>query len=166
MIEIHRAPIDDARRLIAEYVATLPVDISYESVDRELAELPGAYAPPRGELLIASVDGVPVGCVALRPIDDETCEMKRFTVSVAFRGRGIGRNLAEAIVAAARRIGYRRMRLDTHPTMNAAIALYRSIGFRPIDPYRSIPNRENLFLELDLRRDPQAPLGAAQWPSR
>jgi putative acetyltransferase len=152
MIDLARARIADARQLIAEYVASLPVDISYESVDRELAELPGAYAPPAGDLLIASVDGVPAGCIALRPIDGDTCEMKRFYVAPAYRGQGVGRRLAEAIVAAASRIGYRRMRLDTHPTMTAAIALYVSLGFRPIEPYRSIPHRENLFMELELDR--------------
>lgn len=150
MIELARARIDDARRLITEYVAALPVDISYESVDGELAGLPGEYAPPRGELLQASVDGEAAGCIALRPIDGETCEMKRFYVRPQYRGLGIGRRLAEAIADAARRIGYRRMRLDTHPTMTAAIALYTSMGFRSIAPCRSTPNRENLFMEMDL----------------
>jgi putative acetyltransferase len=144
--------IEEARSLIAEYVASLPIDISYENIDRELADLPGAYAPPRGELRVEWVDGRAAGCIALRPIDLETCEMKRFYVRPEFRGRGIGRRLGDAIVAAARRIGYRRMVLDTHPMMTAAIALYVSMGFRRIGMYRNIPRPGNVFMELDLSR--------------
>jgi putative acetyltransferase len=144
------AQLTELRTLLAEYVDSLPVDISYERFPLEWAGLPGAYAPPRGELLLASVDGRPAGCVALRPIDAETGEMKRFYVRPAFRGRGLGRALGSAIVDAARRIGYRRLLLDTHPTMTAAIALYRSLGFRDTAPYRSIPAREVIFMELDL----------------
>jgi len=144
------AQLTEVRRLLAEYVDSLPVDIAYEGFAKEWAGLPGAYAPPRGELLIASADGQPAGCVALRPIDDETGEMKRFYVRPTFRGRGIGRALAGAVVDAAHRIGFRRLLLDTHPTMTAAIALYRSMGFRETAPYRSIPVREELFMELDL----------------
>ncbi|RPH47392.1 MAG: GNAT family N-acetyltransferase [Planctomycetota bacterium] len=144
------AQLTGLRRLLAEYVDSLPVDIAHEGFAKEWAGLPGAYAPPRGELLLASVDGQPAGCVALRPIDADTGEMKRFYVRPAFRGRGIGRALAGAVVDAARRIGYRRLLLDTHPTMTAAIALYRSMGFRETASYRSIPVREEIFMELDL----------------
>jgi putative acetyltransferase len=144
------AQLSDLRRLLAEYVESLPVDIAYERFAQEWAGLPGAHAPPRGELLMATVDGQAAGCVALRPIDADTGEMKRFYVRPPFRGRGIGRELAGAVVEAARRIGYRRLLLDTHPTMTAAIALYRSMGFRETAPYRSIPVREEIFMELDL----------------
>ena len=149
------AQLTELRRLLAEYVDSLPVDIAYEGFAREWAGLPGAYAPPRGELLLASADGQSAGCVALRPIDGETGEMKRFYVRPAFRGRGLGRALAGAVVDAARRIGYRRLLLDTHPTMTAAIALYRSMGFRETAPYRSIPVREELFMELVLAQTPE-----------
>jgi GNAT superfamily N-acetyltransferase len=142
--------IDWARTLFAEYVASLPVDVSYEDVPRECVGLPGAYGPPRGELLLALVDGAPAGCVALRPLDLETCEMKRVYLRPEWRGRGIGRELVETILAAARRIGYRRMRLDTIPALKAAVSLYRSLGFRVIAPYRAIPAERVLFMELDL----------------
>lgn len=144
------AQLSDLRRLLAEYVGSLPVDIAYERFAREWAELPGAYGPPRGELLMAAVGGEAAGCVALRPIDADTGEMKRFYVRPTFRGCGLGRALAGAVVDAARRIGYRRLLLDTHPTMTAAISLYRSMGFRETSPYRSIPVREEIFMELDL----------------
>ena len=146
------AQIDGVRSLFSEYVASLPVDVSYENVPRESADLPGDYAPPRGELLLALVEGEPAGCVALRPLDLEICEMKRVYLRPAWRGRGMGRKLVEGIVAAARRIGYRRMRLDTIPSLKAALSLYRSLGFRVIAPYRAIPSERALFLELKLER--------------
>jgi putative acetyltransferase len=139
-----------ARRLIEEYVASLPVDVSYERVPEECARLPGEYAPPQGDLLLAMEGGLPVGCVALRPMDRETCEMKRVYLRPAWRGRGIGRTLAESIVGSARRIGYRRIRLDTIPSLKPAIGLYRSMGFRVIAPYRAIPTACAFFMELRL----------------
>jgi putative acetyltransferase len=150
---------DWARSLISEYAASLPVDVSYEHVPEECARLPGEYAPPRGALLLALAEGAPAGCIALRPLDVDVCEMKRVYLRPAWRGRGIGRALAVSIVESARRIGYRRMRLDTIPAMKPAIALYRSMGFRVIAPYRAIPTACAFFMELDLA---QAPLGAAQ----
>ena len=143
--------LDWTRRLIEEYVASLPVDVSYEHVPEECADLPGDYAPPLGELLLALVDGKPAGCIALRPLDRETCEMKRVYLRPEWRGRGIGRALAEALIEAARRIGYRRMRLDTIPSLKVAVRLYRSMGFRVIAPYRDIPTSCAFFMELDLR---------------
>lgn len=142
--------IGSVRSLFAEYVAGLPVDVSYEKVPRESADLPGAYGPPRGELLLVLVDGEPAGCIALRPLDGDICEMKRVYLRPAWRGRGIGRLMAESIIAAARRIGYRRMRLDTIPALKPALSLYRSLGFRVIAPYRDIPSDRALFLELKL----------------
>jgi len=139
-----------ARRLIEEYVASLPVDVSYEHVPEECARLPGEYAPPLGELLLAMEGGEPVGCVALRPMDGETCEMKRVFLRPEWRRQGIGRALTEAILQAARRIGYRRIRLDTIPALKPAIALYRSMGFRVVAPYRVIPTSCAFFMELNL----------------
>jgi ribosomal protein S18 acetylase RimI-like enzyme len=138
------------RALFGEYAASLGFDLSFQGFERELRELPGDYAPPRGGLLVARAGGEPAGCAALRPLDGETCEMKRLYVRPEFRGAGVGRALAEAVVEAARRAGYRRMRLDTVPSMQAARALYRTIGFREIEPYRFNPVPGTAFMELDL----------------
>ncbi|HEU0038281.1 MAG TPA: GNAT family N-acetyltransferase, partial [Verrucomicrobiae bacterium] len=122
-----------------------------QDFERELTALPGRYAPPAGSLLLA-LDGTnAAGCAALRNIGDGICEMKRLYVRPAFRGKGLGRALASDIIAAARQIGYERMRLDTLSSMKEAIALYQSLGFRRIAPYYDNPNRGAVFMELDLR---------------
>lgn len=140
--------LDSVRGLFAEYADAFPVRTCDGNFGRECGALPGDYAPPRGELLLALVGDEAAGCIALKPVDRETCEMKRFYLRPAFRGRGLGRELAEAIVEAARRIGYRRMRLDTLASMKAAIGIYRSIGFRVSLPYRDIPIENAVFMEL------------------
>ena len=128
------------------------VDLCFQDFERELAELPGAYAPPQGRLLIARLSGEVAGCVGLRPLEPGVCEMKRLWVEPGFAGHGIGRALAEAVVAAARGIGYERMRLDTIPErMRAAQHLYASFGFREIPPYYHNPLPGVVMLELDLR---------------
>jgi putative acetyltransferase len=152
LAEAH-APEDVAqvRRLFRAYADWLEVDLCFQDFERELADLPGCYAPPAGRLLIARVGGEVVGCVGLRPLEPGTCEMKRLWVEPGFAGRGIGRALAESIIAAARQIGYRRMRLDTIPgRMPAAQHLYASLGFREIPAYYHNPLPAVVMLELEL----------------
>jgi ribosomal protein S18 acetylase RimI-like enzyme len=143
--------IERVRRLVRAYADWLDVDLCFQDFERELAELPGCYAAPAGRLLIARVGGEVAGCVGLRPLEPGVCEMKRLWVEPGFAGRGIGRALAERIVAAARQIGYRRMRLDTLPArMPAAQHLYAALGFREIPPYYHNPLAGVVMLELDL----------------
>jgi len=141
---------DDVRALLREYAASLAFELDFQDFDRELAELPGAYAPPRGALLVARVDDRPAGCVALRPLADDICEMKRLFVQPSARGLGLGRRLATAVVAEARRLGYARMRLDTTPGMESAQALYAELGFVEIPPYTHNPVQGTRFLELEI----------------
>lgn len=140
------ADLDEIRAMLREYAEWLQVDLCFQNFEQELAELPGEYRPPRGRLLIA--DGA--GCVALRPLDEEICEMKRLYVRPEHRGSGLGRRLVLAIVDQARGIGYRRMRLDTMPKMDRAQGLYASLGFRESAAYRYNPEPGARFLELDL----------------
>lgn len=138
--------LDEIRTMLREYSAWLEIDLCFQNFEQELAGLPGEYAPPRGRLLIA--EGA--GCVALRPIDEEICEMKRLYVRPSHRGTGLGRSLILAIIDEARAAGYRRIRLDTMPKMDSAQHLYASLGFRDIAPYRYNPESGARFLELIL----------------
>ena len=139
------------RELFEEYAASLGFDLCFQDFDRELETLPGEYAPPDGAIIIAFSDGAAAGCVALRRIGGAVCEMKRLFVRPAFRGKGIGRALAEAVVEHARRLGYDSMKLDTLATMGAANALYGSLGFTACEPYRYNPCEGAVYLELRLR---------------
>jgi GNAT superfamily N-acetyltransferase len=140
------------RELFLEYASSLGVDLAFQGFDDELMTLPGDYVPERrGALLLAWGDATCLGCVAVRALDAQRCEMKRLFVRPAGRGLGVGRRLAEEAIGRARDLGYVRMLLDTLPAMSEARELYRSLGFVETTPYRFNPVRGTSFLELDLR---------------
>ncbi|WP_437967735.1 GNAT family N-acetyltransferase [Sorangium sp. So ce260] len=143
MIELKYAhgaeQIEQVRALFLEYQASLDVDLCFQGFAEELAGLPGSYAPPSGRLLLATVDEIPRGCAALQAITSEICEMKRLYVQPGQRGLGLGRKLAERVLEEARAIGYRRICLDTLPSMTRAAAMYLALGFEEIPPYRRNP---------------------------
>lgn len=132
-----------------------------QKFDEELARLPGEFAPPHGALLVAEEEGEIAGCVALRPLGHDACEMKRMFVSPDFHGRGVGKLLAEAILAEGRRLGYRKMLLDTGPKQVEAQTLYRSLGFVECEPYYDLPQHLRdwlVFMQLDVERNGGASL--------
>lgn len=143
--------VQKARELFEEYAAWLGLNLCFQNFDRELAELPGEYVPPSGRLFLATENDQTAGCVALRKIGDSICEMKRLYVRPEFRGQGLGRTFAETVIEAAQEIGYHHMRLDTLPgKMDQAIAMYRSLGFKNIEPYYNNPVAGAAFMELEL----------------
>jgi ribosomal protein S18 acetylase RimI-like enzyme len=143
--------IEQTRQLFLEYAESLGFSLCFQSFDKELAGLPGDYSPPNGRLLVAEHEGKIAGCVALHKLSDGVCEMKRLYVRPAFRGKALGRALAERVIEEARAIGYTQMRLDTVVgKMDSAIALYRRLGFREIPPYRENPIPGAIYMELDL----------------
>lgn len=143
--------IEAARELFREYEKQLGLKLCFQNFDEEVANLPGKYAAPEGRLLLALVDEKPAGSIALRKLEDKTCEIKRLYVREDFRGRRIGSLLIEKVIEEAREIGYERMRLDTFPPkMWKAVELYEFYGFREISPYYHNPYGETLFMELDL----------------
>ena len=145
------AEIGHARELFLEYAQTLGFSLCFQNFDQELAELPGDYAPPQGRLLLAEYDGQLVGCVALHQLDSGICEMKRLYLRPQFRGKGVGRALAERIIVEASQIGYQRMRLDSvEPVMKHAVAMYRGLGFKEIAPYCTNPMAGAIYMELEL----------------
>lgn len=145
-----RSAIDlaDTIELFTIYAHSLGIDLAYQGFAEEMAAMPGKYAPPAGELLLARrADGEAIGCVGLRPLDPTgCCEMKRLYVSPRARGLGLGRALVDAVVAEAQRIGYREIRLDTLPTMDEAIGLYGKLGFETIAPYYVTPIEGTRFM--------------------
>ena len=149
--QVQASQIEEARALFKEYAAWLGLNLCFQNFDKELAELPGDYVPLSGRLFLAIENDQIAGCVAVRKIADDTCEMKRLYVRPSFRGLGLGRTLIETVIDAAREIGYQRMRLDTLPgKMDQAIAMYRSLGFKNIDPYYDNPVVGAAFMELEL----------------
>ncbi len=155
MISIFKAEtanqIENARQLFREYEAWLGLGLCFQGFEDELRDLPGRYSTPHGRLFLASVDENLAGCIALRKLEDNICEMKRLYVRKDFHGLGIGKSLIEKLIAVARMIGYSKMRLDTYPPkMGKAVSLYESHGFWVIPPYYDNPHENVLFMELDL----------------
>jgi ribosomal protein S18 acetylase RimI-like enzyme len=154
MLDIRDAALPDevpvVRQLFREYAAGVGSDLCFRGFEAELAGLPGPYAPPRGRLLLAWNGTHAAGCVALQPVDDDACEMKRLFVRPEARGSRLGRRLAQRLCDEARVAGYRRIRLETLPAMAAAIRLYASLGFRPVAPYAAQPVAGALHFGLDL----------------
>jgi putative acetyltransferase len=143
--------VEQARALFEEYASDLSISRCFQNFDQELENLPGDYAPPNGRLLLATDDAGLAGCIALRKLGADACEMKRLFVRPTHRGSGLGRTLVESAIDEARRLGYKKMRLDTLPgRMDKAIALYHSIGFIEIDPYYENPVPDARFMELEL----------------
>ena len=168
MIEIWPAElpgdVPEVRQLFSEYADAPGIDLCFQDFEAELASLPGKYAPPRGRLMLAWSSGEAVGCVALRPIDGETCEMKRLYVKPQFRVHHFGRHLVERICREARNAGYRRICLDTLPGMSAAMHLYFSLGFQPIEPYVFNPLEGAIFLGLNFECPSPVVSGVDQSP--
>jgi len=148
----NRADVLVVRQLFEEYAAGLDVDLCFQGFAEELAGLPGRYVGPLGGLWLARDDGAPVGCIALRRLDTDRCELKRLYVRSTCRGTGLGRRLVEVALARAVDAGYRHVCLDTLPSMTGAIALYRSMGFTQIEAYNDNPVAGTLFLERALTR--------------
>jgi GNAT superfamily N-acetyltransferase len=147
--------ISQARRLFRDYAMSPGVEACLQDFEREVASLPGPYGPPTGRLLLALRQGPegydePVGCVGLRKLEDGACEMKRLYVRPALRGEGTGRALVESVIAEARALGYRKMRLDTLPIMHEAQTLYKELGFFEIPAYLKNPTPNALCFELAL----------------
>ena len=142
--------IADVRTLFGEYAALVAEALCFQNFDAELAALPGEYAPPGGVLLVARDGDAPAGCVALRRLDAGTGEMKRMYVREAYRGSGLGRRLAVAVIEEARKRKYARLVLDTLPKLTQAIALYRDLGFRETGPYLASPTPCAICFELKL----------------
>jgi putative acetyltransferase len=162
MIKIRVAVSDEdwkqVKSLFREYFEWIRhdqgIDLSFQGIEGELKALPGAFSPPGGCMLLAEVDGIVAGCVALRPLDSSICEMKRMYVNPEYRVKGLGRALGEQIILEAKNMGYQFMRLDTANTMKAAQSLYSSLGFKPIEQYYDLPPdilERAIFMELPLQ---------------
>ncbi|MEX0938502.1 MAG: GNAT family N-acetyltransferase [Pirellulales bacterium] len=142
--------LQDVAALFRQYADELAVDLAFQGFADELANLPGAYAPPRGALLVADANATLIGCVAMRPLSGDACEMKRLFVRPAYRRSGLASRLCEELFRRAASAGYRTMKLDTLSTMDAAVALYRELGFRTTDAYYHNPLESAAFFEREL----------------
>lgn len=145
-----RDDLANIKELFIEYAESLGVDLSFQGFEEELNTLPGKYAEPEGCIILASVEDAPAGCVALRKINNEICEMKRLYVKSQFRSLGLGKKLANSIIEKARELGYEYIRLDTLPTMKRAQEMYREMGFYEIEPYIYNPVEGTRYLEKKL----------------
>ncbi|GAA0081534.1 MULTISPECIES: GNAT family N-acetyltransferase [Clostridium] len=143
--------IEEIKQLFLEYVQSLKIDLSFQNFEAEFNSLPGKYGPPYGVLILALVDGKEAGCIALRNISENICEMKRLYVRDCYRGLGIGKKLITIIIEEASKMNYQHIRLDTLPTMKSAQALYTSLGFYDIEPYVYNPIEGTRFMELRLK---------------
>jgi len=155
MIEIIQAETDEqiaeARTIFREYEAWLGLDLCFQGFEEELASLPGKYSPPKGRLYLAYSGDDVVGCIGLRELEPGICEMKRLFLRESARGKGVGNQLIERLIADAHEIGYKKMRLDTYPAkMGKAVSIYESHGFYGIPPYYKNPDEGVLFMELAL----------------
>lgn len=142
--------IEKTKRIFREYQESIETDLCFQKFEEELASLPGKYSYPQGRLYLAFIDNEIVGCVALRPMNDVNCEMKRLYVCPEYRGLGFGRILAEKIISDAKEIGYKKMFLDTLDTMVSAVNLYKKLGFKDAHEYCFNPIKGAIFLVLDL----------------
>lgn len=139
--------------LCIEYISSLGFELDFQGVDSELANLPGVYAPPQGAIILARHTNTAIGCVALKKLEEDICEMKRLYVKPEFRGRGLGLKLSKLILEKAKKIGYTKMRLDTVSWMKEAISIYKLLGFKEIEPYYHNPVNGAVYFELDLKSD-------------
>ena len=140
-----------AKGLLRRYAEILPEEeCRFEHLADEIERCDQMYAPPGGRIILAENDGAQVGCVGVKALDKTTCEMKRMFVLTETRGKGVGRRLALEIIAEAKRLGFKRMRLDTLESMTDALALYRSLGFKVIEPYYESPTGGKVYMEINL----------------
>jgi putative acetyltransferase len=145
-----KTSIDNIKQLFLEYAQSLNFSLCFQNFQQELDELPGVYSPPKGLLYLALVYGKPAGCIAMKPLKEQICEMKRLYVRPEFRGLGIGKGLAIHLISRAKELGYHKMRLDTISTMKEAITLYRLLGFYEIEPYYNNPVEGAHYMEINL----------------
>ncbi|UCE68113.1 MAG: GNAT family N-acetyltransferase [Candidatus Zixiibacteriota bacterium] len=142
--------LEITKEMFMEYAYSLEFNLGFQDFEEEIADMHGYYGPPDGCILLAFCDDEPAGCVALRKLEKGICEMKRLYVKPESRGSGIGKTLSEKIIDEAKRIGYKKMRLDTLASMKEAISIYRNMGFHDIEPYRYNPFRDAVFLEKNI----------------